>query len=231
MTERGDGDWFAVDSTGRVAFFAGNEHGCIPTSAETARAAEAIEAIAAAVRERQEAALAAGAYRSSSDGATAIFDGPMSKRGRTSHENPIEGYPLLVSAVHQDVRDMAVGYGGVEQPAREGYAVLFRAIDRLTYDLLHDQDLCAGCRVLDDPSDRRPRAPEVLAAAGLYVYVHVDDDATEPYRRVAGPSVATDVRDVEPLVKALATLVKLPVRFEDTDTIQPADFLPCGVSW
>ena len=62
--------------------------------------------------------------------------------------------------------------------------------------------------------------PEALAAAGLFVYAHVDDTATEPYRRIAGPTVAADLVDLEPVVQLVASLVKLPVRFEEVELAQ-----------
>jgi hypothetical protein len=105
--------------------------------------------------------------------------------------------------------------------------MVFPVIGPMTYDEIHQTELCLGCRVLDDPSDPRPRAPEALAAAGLYAYAHTGESAGEPYRRIAAPSLAADLADLEPVVQLLASLVKLPISFDEDGSLQPSDFVRC----
>ena len=232
-SRRLDGDWLAVDAAGHVAFFAGNERGPVPLAADRVRVSDALEAIARAARDRQSATALAetnDAYRGFAGHAQEpVFDAPFSSRGKPMHETPLEGYPLLVVAADAvKVRELAVEWTAREVVARDAFAAIFPVIGRASYDELHDGGACAGCRVLDDPADPRARAPEALAAAGLYVYAHVDEAASEPYRRVAGPTIAADLVDLEPVVQMVASLVKLPVRFEEVDWLTPATLVPCG---
>ncbi|MDB5221023.1 MAG: hypothetical protein JWO86_8950 [Myxococcaceae bacterium] len=223
-----DTDWLAVDSAGHVALFAGNERGPIPEPADVTRVMEALEAIARAAAARKASTTASEAYRGFADRAQdPVFDAPCSSRGRPTHEARLEGYPLLVVASHPGLREIAAEWEGREVVAREGYGIVFPVIGPMTYEEIHQNDLCLGCRVLDDPVDPRPRAPEALAAAGLFTYAHVGEMSSEPYRRVAGPSLAADLADLEPLVQIVASLVELPVSFEEAATLQPYDFFRC----
>jgi hypothetical protein len=224
-----DGDWLAVDRNGHVAFFAGNERGPIPQAADVARVDEALLAIARAAAVRKASA-GTETYRGSvAIELDPVFDAPCSSNGRASHESPIEGYPLLVVGAHLGLREVAAEWEGREALAREGYAMVFPVIGPMTYEELHQTDLCLGCRVLDDPTDPRPRAPEALAAAGLYTYAHTGESSAEPYRRIAGPSLAADLADLEPVVQLIASLVKLDVSFDDVVSLQPSDFVRCVV--
>jgi hypothetical protein len=81
--------------------------------------------------------------------------------------------------------------------------------------------------VLDDPSDPRARAPEALAAAGLYVYAHTSQEGLDPYRRIVGPTVAADLADLEPLVQLVASVVVLAVQFENASSLRPSDLVVC----
>ena len=212
-----DSDWLAVDAAGHVAFFAGNEHGPIPRDADVAQVGEALLAIARAAAVRRTSALGQEeAYRGFADRAQdPIFDAPCSARGQAKHERPLPGYPLLVLANDPAMREIAAEWTPREVPSRGGFGLVFPVIGPATYDELHERSVCAGCRVLDDPEDLRPRGAEALAGAGIYVYEHLDDDRAEPYRRIAGPTVAADVADLEPLAQIVASLVKLPVQFEN----------------
>jgi hypothetical protein len=224
-----DTDWLAVDSAGHVGFFAGNDRGQIPATADVARVTEALEAIARAASVRRAlGATARDGYRESADlTREPIFDPPCSSRGRSSHESPLPGYPLLVVATHRRLREIAADWNGRELVARDGYAIVFQEIGPMTYAEVHDNDLCTGCRVLDDPSDPRPRAPEALAAAGLYVYAHTSQEGLDPYRRIVGPTVAADLADLEPLVQLVASVVVLAVQFENASSLRPSDLVVC----
>lgn len=223
-----DSDWLAVDESGHVAFFSGNDHGPIPLDADVAQVSSALDALARAAAVRLAAAVTDGAYRGFADRAQEpVFDAPFSSRGRTKHERPISGYPLLVLASDPAARAIGAEWTPREVSAREGFALVFPVIGPMTYDELHEQSVCGGCRVLDDPGDPRPRGSEALAAAGLYVYEHLDDHEGEPYRRVAGPTIAADLADLEPIVQSVASLVKLPVRFENEPSLEIGDLTRC----
>ena len=224
-----DSDWLGIDSEGHVAFFAGNERGPIPTDADVARVSEVHEALARARSALQSAADVPEGYRRSADHPNEpIFDAPVTALGEPAHEAPADGYPLLVVGAQPGLREKATEWNGQEALAREGFAVVFASLTPAEHQQLHWTDLCQGCRVLDDPNDPRPRAPEVLAAAGLYVYAHTSEDEADPYRRVAGPSVAADLVDLEQVVQLVASCVQLDVSFEDEGSIQPRDLLPCS---
>ena len=62
--------------------------------------------------------------------------------------------------------------GGREVHARDAYAAVLDRVGFISYEELHQTNACGGCRVIDNPKDPRPRAPETLATAGLYVYGH-----------------------------------------------------------
>lgn len=223
-----DTDWLAVDDAGHVAFFAGNDHGPIPGVADVGRVTEALEALARAAAAVRGMGVVPGGYRrADEDVREPVFDAPIGALGEPSHEAPLDGYPFLVVGTHPALRDIGVEAHARETPARRGIALGFPRIRRSTYDELHGTGLCDGCRVLDDPSDPRPRAPEVLAAAGLYVYAHFDAYAGGPYRRVASPSVAADLVDLETIVQLVASRVRLPVSFEEASSLQPPTFVTC----
>jgi hypothetical protein len=223
-----DTDWLAIDRDGRVALFAGNERGPIPESADVTLVAEALEALVRAAAVRKASAVATETYRASASRTPdPVFDAPCSSRGRPAHETPIEGYPLLVVGAHPGLREVAAEWEGREASARDGFAMVFPVIGPMTYEEIHHTELCLGCRVLDDPTDLRPRSPEALAAAGLFSYAHVAETSAEPYRRIAGPSIAADLADLESIVQVVASLVKLPVSFEETASLQPWEFFRC----
>ena len=221
---RMDGDWLAVDRDGHVAFFRGNDHGPIPVTADRERVSEALEVMAraAAVLAAARTGDAPDAYRGAAQRAQdPIFDTPA------QHERPFEGYPLLVVGSHPALREVAAEWGARDVLTREGFGVAFPVIGSMSYDQLHDTEVCQGCRVLDDPADPRPGSPEALATLGLFVYAHVDADRALPYQRIAGPSVPADLADLEPLVHQLASRVALPVSFEAVAALTPDDLTIC----
>jgi len=62
---------------------------------------------------------------------------------------------------------------------------------------------------------------------GSITYAHVGESSAEPYRRIAGPALAADLADLEPVVQLVASLVKLPISFEEAASLQPWDFFRC----
>lgn len=224
-----DTDWLAVDRDGHVALFVGNERGLVPDAADVARVAEALLAIARAAAMRRESVAETETYRGFADRQQEpVFDAPCSSRGRPAHERPLEGYPLLIVGADPELRAAGADWEPREVVAREGYGLVFPVIGAITYEELHEKGLCLGCRVLDDPNDPRPRAPEAVAAAGLFTYAHNGESSAEPYRRIAGPSLAADLADVEPVVQLVASRVALPISFEEAATLQPSDFVRCS---
>lgn len=209
-----EGDWFAVDRAGRVGFFAGGDRGAVPADADVERTAEAIEALARAA----EARAMGGGYRGAGKAAIEpIFDAPLSSEGGPLHERPIDDYPHLVVAEHaEELRTSLADRDDVRDVlAARGLAVVLSDLGEVGWDELHERAVCSGCRVLSRFDDPQPRAPAVLAAAGLYVFVHNAGDESCPYVRVASPTIPADLADLEPIVVALARLVPFPVRFEE----------------
>lgn len=215
-----EGDWFAVDEAGRVAFFAGGDAGAVPADADVERTAEAVDALARAAQVR---ALGAGYRRAGEATIEPVFDPPRASEGGPMHERPIGGYPHLVVAEdaealrrsldeRDDVRDAL---------ASRGLAVILTEVGEVGWDDLHDRAVCSGCRVLSRADDPHPRAPEVLGAAGLFVFAHTGADGDAPYVRVVSPTIAADLADLETIVADLARRVPLPVRFDEHDTFYP----------
>lgn len=216
-----DVDWFGIDPRGHVAYFAGNDHGPIPRIADTARVGEALEAQLRVAQMRRATTTSGEGYRGSADRALEpVFDVPRGPFDVALHEARFEDYPhLVVTSDAVALRPFMDEWDAKEALARDAFAAIFPVIGAMSLEEIHEKGICLGCRVLDDPSDPRPRAPEVIAAAGLYVYAHVDENPSEPYFRVASPSVAADLADVEPIVQALAQLVTIPVPFEQAKTV------------
>jgi len=152
-----------------------------------------------------------------------IWDVPRGASGAPLHEARCEGYPhLVISDAPAALREAMSTWEGAEALTRVGLGARFPVLGAMTYDELHAVDACLGCRVLEDPADPRVHAPESAARLGLYVFAHVDDDPAAPYRRVASPSTAADLGDLEPVVVALAALVRLPLELERESTIAVA---------
>jgi hypothetical protein len=221
-----DSDWLAMDRAGKVAFFAANERGPIPRTADTARVSEALEATARAAAMQRESANTG--YRELGERVQEpVFDLPVTPGGDAAHEIPASGYPLLVVGSDPRLREVATEWNVREAMTRTGFGLVFPVVGPATYEEIHDGALCLGCRVIDDPADPRPRSPEALAAAGIHSYVHTGDDPERPYRRVAAPTVSADLVDLEPVVQLVASVVKLPVLFDDEPSLRPSDFEPC----
>jgi hypothetical protein len=217
-----DGDWLAVDASGRVGFFAGGDSGPIPESAMPHATPEAVQAIGRALAVRRSTSTTSDAYRGFAERLLEpIFDRPA------GHEGRYDGYAHLFVAGDAEVLQAAVADGlAHEALSREALAVVFPSIGSLAYDDLHERAACGGCRVLDAEDDPRPTAPELLAAAGLYAYRHAGTPGAA-YVRIASPSASVDLHDLEPIVRAMAELVVLPVDFESLDALDPATLVAC----
>ncbi|MBS2014704.1 MAG: hypothetical protein JST00_17585 [Deltaproteobacteria bacterium] len=216
-----DVDWLAVDPQGHIAFFVANEAGPIPRLADTTRVEEALLAQLRVAETRRAGAIGGAGYRGSAMRAEEpVFDAPRGPGDVALHEERFDGYPhLVVSSDGVALRPHMDELGAREALARDAFAAIFPEIDDVSWDEIHAEGICIGCRVLDLFEDPRPRAPEAVATAGLYVYAHVDEDPREPYVRVASPSVPADLADLEPIVRALAELVTIPVPFEQARTV------------
>jgi hypothetical protein len=221
-------DWLALDRRERIAFFGGGIRGALPRDADVDRTGEALEALARAEAARQVGAGYREAGRSTNE---PVLDPPLSSEGGPLHEKPIDGYPHLVvaddperlrevlDAACANVRDAIVSRGA-------GLIADGLALRRWSW--LHDDEaICMGCRALGQPCDPRPRDPELLARAGLYVYGHTGGDDRCPYVRIASPSIPADLADLETIVVKLARLVPLAIDFAEQDVFSPWRFVGC----
>jgi hypothetical protein len=104
--------------------------------------------------------------------------------------------------------------GAREHLARDAFGAAIDVIGYLSYEELHGGGACAGCRVLDTLEDPRPRAPEALAKAGLYVYGF----ATQ-WSRIASPSVPVEARELQERIGQAITYQSVELEFEDTKFI------------
>lgn len=211
---RFESDWFAVDREGKVGFFAGGHAGFIPRAADVGRTADAIDALATAGR---AVARGGGAgYRSAAAQTNEpVFDPP------NAHEKPMADYPHLVFTEDPvALRGALSDVETIDALASRGAAVLALALGEFSWELLHaEEPLCIGCRAASLIDDPHPRAPELLARAGLYVYAHSGGELAEDYVRVASPSVPADLGDLETIVVTLARGVELPVTFASATSI------------
>lgn len=224
VSPRIDTDWLAVDRHGRIAFFAAGEQGPIPREAAPADTEEALEVEQAALRELAAAHGGEDAYRGAEQGLREpVFDAPSAADGTPSHEMPERDYPFLVVGSDPAIRNVGGEWSAHEALAREGYGMVFPALGPDSWGELH-AGACQGCRVLDDPEDPRPRSPEALTAAGLYVYAHTGENRNLPYRRIASPSRPADLDDLEPILAQLASRVRLDTSFEEQSAL-PLDAL------
>ena len=219
-----EGDWLAVDVAGRVGLFAGGDSGPIPRGADPDATAAALAAMDAAAEARL-AARGPAAYRAAGERPVdPIFDVPVGPGGAALHEEPYEGYPHLVfTADPTELRRLAIDVPSREAPVRDGFAFVFPALGALVHDWLHDGSVCFGCRALDPPDDPRPRAPELVAANGIYAFVHPGGEDGS-YHRFASPSVPLGLERLEPIVARVAALVTLPVAFDETARVLEITF-------
>jgi hypothetical protein len=210
-----EGDWLATDADGRIALFAGGDSGPVPEGADPEATAEALAAMDAAADAR--AAVAQGeAYRGAGGHRPdPIFDVPVDAGAAPHHDRAYAGYPHLVfvqdlDALRREVEDVPFR----EAAVRAAFAVIFPELGPLLHEALHARGICVGCRPLDPPEDPRPRAPEVVAAGGIYAYVHSGNPHDGWYHRFASPPLPADPGRLEPLVERVARLVVFPFRFE-----------------
>ena len=125
----------------------------------------------------------------------------------------------MLEAACENIRDPIVSSGG---------GLVADGLDLRRWGWLHDDEaICTGCRALGQPSDPRPRDPELLARAGLYVYAHTGGDGRCPYVRVASPSIPADLADLEPIAVKLAQLVPFAIAFAEHEVFSPWRFVGC----
>jgi hypothetical protein len=218
-----DFDFLGVDTVGNVAVFLGDDDSPAPR-AENAQATSALlEELARSID--RTAAVAGDGYRIAATRAREpIFDAPRSPDGGPLHEKTFEGYPHLVVAAADGaevVRRLMSELGGREVATRQDF--FGAAVDVLgwvSYAELHEGGACSGCRVLDDPIDPRPRAPEALAKAGLYVYGFAKIAGKGEWLRIVSPSVPVDREELQDVTRRSAEFEEVPLRFEDSLAIR-----------
>lgn len=227
-----DVDWLALDSLGSVAVFLGAEGMPPPQRTNAEKTSLALETITRGVARRVAVASYDQAYRvAASRAQEPIFDLPLVTPQRALHEKPFEGYPHLVVTTSAEgaatARRVMTEVGGREVLARDAFAVVVDVVGHITYEELHREagggPACAGCRVLDDPRDPRPRSPEAIASAGLYVFGYPQPDEAIGGRwragawiRIASPSVPADRDDLQDMAHLATSFHQLDIRFEDT---------------
>lgn len=215
-----DVDWLGLDPAGNVAVFLGDDASPVPPGTDAEVTSAALEAVARAVAQRTAAAAVEDAYRAAAARAQEpVFDAPLAAPGVALHDKPFDGYPhLVVASPHgaEVVRRVMNELGGREVLARHDFAAAIDVVGHVSYEELHEGGACAGCRVLDDPNDPRPRAPEALAAAGLYVYAFATTPSGDAWIRVASPSVPADRGDLQEMAHLSASFVEVAFGFEET---------------
>jgi hypothetical protein len=154
-----------------------------------------------------------------------VFDAPRGSQQSPLHERPFEGYPHLVIASDDGaaiVSRIMTELGGREVLAREAFGAMIDVVGWVSYDELHDSGACGGCRVVDNPQDPRPRAPEALATAGLYVYGFTSAQergrrgGAGAWSRMASPSVPVDGTELQDMIRQSVRFEEFGVSFEDT---------------
>ena len=217
-----DVDWLAVDEAGRIAVFLGDHASPIPLQGDPAGTAIALEIVTRRVPARIAAATTALGYRGlAREVHQPVFDAPRAAPGEALHEPPFEGYPHLVVATvdgAEVVRRLMDELGGREVHARDAYAAVLDRVGFISYEELHQTNACGGCRVIDNPKDPHPRAPEMLATAGLYVYGHAAVGRSA-WLRMASPGRPLDRRVLVAMADSTPALQPLPARFEDAPWI------------
>jgi len=228
-----EGDWFAIDADGRIALFIGGDAGPLPEAAAIGGTESALRALDAATEARHAALRTNEAYRGAGHRpAEPIFDLPRTMDGRPLHDHPSSGYPHLMfgndglreTVIDVEARDALVRDG-------DGFALILPTLGRMLHDHIHERDLCRGCRALELADDPRLRAPEVVAASGLYAFLHPIEGELHTeydYFRVCSPSVPADEADLETLVVSMARRVTVPFRFEDTTMVTPDQIRELG---
>jgi hypothetical protein len=208
-----DVDSVRIDDAGHVAVFLGDDESPPPTEELGTRTSELLERLAEYRVERVVAGVRSSEYRMAASLAQEpIFDAPA------LHVRPLSGYGhLVVSAAEGEptVRRLLGELGGREVTARRGYAVVLEALGPVSYDELHQDGACLGCRPHDHLEDPPLRSPEALAIAGLYVYGY----ARGEWLRIVSPSVPAERGDLQDRVGLTIHAAPSPLRFETTPRI------------
>lgn len=213
-----DVDWLGLDEERRWGLFLGDDTSPAPRRAASVPAV--LGRVHAMHLEREERA---GTYRAPkyTPGAP-VFDVPA-RGDEPLHENPLGHYPHLVVARPARaawVREIMNEHGGREHLAREALAISVKSLPRATYDALHHERACAGCRAIDLYSDNEakgeipPRSVVAAASFGFYVYGFVDVSGARGFQRIASPTVPLGPNEVAALGPSAADFVDLAVRFE-----------------
>ncbi len=211
-----DVDWLAVDRDGALAIFLGDGTQT-PAGADVAGTSRLIESVLALYR---RGGAGGASYRSAGRtiAGEPVFDLPRASPNEPLHEPPSSGYPHLLFATEEGafaVRAAMLMCGGHEVLSRGGFAVVLDMLDESTREDLHDEEACAGCRVLGLADDPHPRAPEMLATLGFHVYRF----AGGGWIRIASPTVAADASDLLPIGGESVARVTFDGRFDDAPTI------------
>jgi hypothetical protein len=220
-------DWLAVDARGHVALFRGGTTGALPLAAQPERTEEALEALMRA----DDARRMGFGYRDAGGQANEpIFDPPVSSDGGPLHERATVDYPHFVVAedgvkLHDVLCDVALR----EVIVSRGAGVVATAVGEFTWEMLHESPngICIGCRATFDLDDLPPRAPALVARAGLFVYAHDGVGEHAPYVRVVSPSVPADLADLEPVVAKLAGNVSFAIDFAERELWSPSRAVDC----
>lgn len=214
--------WFAVDMDGRVGFFQTGEAGACPTRGLVGEPAE--EARLRLARE-----VPAGQFEVDLSGRLL----PHDRDGWMRHAGGAE-FPVLMFLDSLDpVQNALAGGRATEVKARDGFAVLWRALTEAEYRRLH-RGTPAACRacfwqlapVLEGAAQDFLPNP---ARHGVFVFSALGGNAAaNPYGVQLIPSRPVHVDQLPPDLRANLKAVQFDVvSFDHTPVFQPAEHVPC----